>query len=71
MKKVMKIEGMMCPHCEARVKSILEELGEVETAAVSHKDGKAVLTLNKQIGDETLKSVVENAGYKVISIDTE
>lgn len=69
MKKVMKIEGMMCPHCEARVKSILEELGEVETAVVSHKEDSAVLTLKAQITDEYLKAVVENAGYKVISID--
>lgn len=69
MKKIMKIEGMMCPHCEARVKSVLEELAEVESAEVSHKHGTAIVTLKSEISDEILKKTVENTGYKVISID--
>ncbi len=69
MKNTIKIEGMMCPHCEARVKSILEEMSEVESAIVSHKDGTAIVTLKEEINDEILKNVVENAGYKVLSID--
>ncbi len=66
MEKVVKIEGMMCPHCEARVKKILEELDGVESAVTSHTEGTAVLTLSKDVKDDTLKSVIEDAGYKFI-----
>ncbi len=66
MEKILKIEGMMCPHCEARVKKCLEELSEVEAAAVSHEKGEAVVTLAKEISDEKLKSIVEAQGYKVL-----
>lgn len=69
MKKTIKIEGMMCPHCEARVKSVLEEIADVETADVSHKEGTAKVILKAEVGDEILKNTVENAGYKVLSID--
>lgn len=64
MTKTLKIEGMMCPHCEARVKQLLEELPEVASAEVSHKKGTAVLTLSNDISDDTLKTLIENAGYK-------
>ncbi len=66
MQKTVKIEGMMCPHCEARVKEILSGLPEVDVAEVSHKTGTAVLTLNAEIPDETIKNIIETAGYKVI-----
>lgn len=66
MKKTMKIEGMMCPHCEARVKKCLEALPEVTEAIVSHERGTAVLTLNAEIADSTLKKTVEDQGYTVI-----
>ncbi|MBQ7359920.1 MAG: heavy metal translocating P-type ATPase [Lachnospiraceae bacterium] len=68
MTKTMKIEGMMCGHCEARVKKVLEALEEVTEAAVSHVDGTAVLTLAAEIDDETLKKTVVDQGYEVISI---
>jgi len=69
MKKIIKIEGMMCPHCEARVKNILEQMEEVEMAEVSHKDKKAIVTLAKDIEEQKLKSVIEEQGYSVIQID--
>lgn len=68
MTKTMKIEGMMCPHCEARVKKILEELPEVSEAVVSHTSGTAVLTLSAEADDAVLKNTVENQGYKVTDI---
>lgn len=66
MKKTINIEGMMCTHCENRVKQVLEALAEVESAEVSHEKGTAILSLNKDIADEKLKEVIENQGYKVI-----
>ena len=66
MEKTVKIEGMMCPHCEARVKAILEELAEVDSAVTSHVEGTAVLTLNAELADDKIKSVIEAQGYKVI-----
>ena len=66
MEKVIKIEGMMCPHCEARVKKLLEEIDGVETAITSHTEGTATLTLSKDVPNDTLKSVIEDAGYKFI-----
>ncbi|MDO4318051.1 MAG: heavy metal translocating P-type ATPase [Lachnospiraceae bacterium] len=68
MKKTMKIEGMMCGHCEARVKKCLEALPEVSEAVVSHTEGTAVVTLNAQVADEVLKKTVEDQDYKVLSI---
>jgi Cu2+-exporting ATPase len=68
MKKTMNIEGMMCGHCEARVKKALEALAEVEEAVVSHESGTAVVTLNAEIADEQLKSAVEAQDYKVTGI---
>lgn len=66
MTKTMKIEGMMCPHCEARVKQVLEALSEVESVVASHEKGTAELILNKEISDEILKKTVEEQGYKVL-----
>jgi len=68
MKKILKIEGMMCPHCEGRVKAVLEALDGVETAACSHENGTASLTLSKEVPDAVLKKTVEDAGYKVLSL---
>lgn len=68
MVKTMKIEGMMCGHCEARVKKSLEELAEVTEAVVNHQDGTAVVTLNGEISDELLKQTVEAQDYKVLSV---
>ncbi len=69
MEKVMKIEGMMCPHCEARVKKTLEAFAEVEEADVSHTRGTATLKLSGDISNEALKSAIENDGYTVISVE--
>lgn len=69
MEKTMKIDGMMCPHCEARVKKVLEELPGVREAIVSHKDGSAVVKLSEQVCDEALTRVITENGYKVISIN--
>ena len=66
MEKTLKIEGMMCPHCEARVKKVLEELPEVSEAIVSHKEGTAIVKLSEELDDSVLKNTVENQGYKVI-----
>ncbi|MGN8890992.1 heavy metal translocating P-type ATPase [Dysosmobacter sp. HCP28S3_G4] len=68
MEKTMKIEGMMCVHCEARVKKALEALPEVEQAAVSHEAGTAVVTLKSAVSDDTLKKAVEDQDYTVTGI---
>ncbi len=68
MEKTMKIEGMMCGHCEARVKKCLEALEGVRAAAVSHETGTAVVTLSDSVTDEVLKKTVEDQDYKVVSI---
>lgn len=67
MKKTLKIEGMMCPHCEATVRKALEELSQVESAEVSHEKGLAVVTLSADVSDELLRKTVEDKGYKVLS----
>ena len=68
MTKTMKIEGIMCGHCEARVKKCLEAIPEVEMAEVSHVTGTAVVTLLVPVSDSILKEAVEAQNYKVISI---
>ena len=68
MTKTMKIEGMMCGHCEARVRKVLEALAEVDSAEVSHEAGTAVVILNSDVSDEVLKKTVEDQDYKVTSI---
>ena len=66
MEKTIKIEGMMCPHCEATVKKTLEELDGVKQAVASHEKGTAIVTLEKDVPFETLKKAVEDKGYTVI-----
>lgn len=66
MEKTLKIEGMMCPHCEANVKSTLEAIDGVVSAEVSHTAGTAVVTLEKEVADSVLKEAVEGKGYKVL-----
>ena len=69
MEKTMKINGMMCGHCEARVKKALEALPEVKEAVVSHEAGTAVLTFNAPVADEILKKAVEDQDYEVVSVE--
>ena len=68
MKKTVKIEGMMCMHCEAAVKKALEQLEGVESAEVSHEAGTAVVTMSKDVDDAVLKKAVEDKDYKVTDI---
>ena len=68
MTKTMKIEGMMCGHCEATVKKALEALPEVTEAAVSHEAGTAVVTMTAEVSNETLTKTVEALDYKVVSV---
>ena len=68
MEKTLTIEGMMCGHCEARVKKALEALPEVTAAQVSHEAGTAKVTLSAPLSDEALKKAVEDQDYKVTGI---
>ncbi len=67
MKKLLKIEGMMCSHCEKHVKEALENIQEVQKAKVDYKKGIAELALKSEIPEEILQKAVEEAGYKVVS----
>lgn len=69
MTKTMKIEGMMCGHCEARVKKTLEAIEGVQEAAVSHETGTAVVTLSADVDDAVLKKAVEDQDYQVTGIE--
>ena len=69
MKKTMKIEGMMCGHCEATVKKALEGLEGVASAEVSHEAGTAVVELSADVADDILKKTVEDKDYKVTAIN--
>ena len=64
----MSIEGMMCVHCEARVKKVLEALEQVSSAEVSHEKGTAIVTLQADIEDDVLKKAVEDQDYTVTGI---
>ena len=68
MEKTMKIEGMMCGHCEAAVKKALEAVDGVTSAQVSHESGTAVVTLSKAVDDAALRAAVEAKDYRVTSI---
>ena len=68
MTKTLKIEGMMCGHCEMHTKKALEALDGVTSAEVSHKTGTAVVTLNKDVSDDVLKQAVTKQGYEVTDI---
>lgn len=69
MTKTMKIEGMMCTHCEARAKKALEALDGVESAVTSHVEGNAVVTLSKDVDNALLKAAVEGQDYTVLDIE--
>ena len=64
----MEIEGMMCEHCQARVKEALEKVDGVDTAEVSHEAGTAVVSLSGAVTDEALTAAVKDAGYEVKKI---
>ena len=66
MEKTLKIEGMMCPHCEATVKKTLEAIDGVESVVASHTAKNAVISLSKDVSDDVLKQAVEAQGYTVI-----
>ena len=66
MEKTLKIEGMMCGHCEMHVKNALEAIDGVDSALVSHEKGTATVILNKEVAIDTLKQAVVDQGYKVI-----
>ena len=69
LEKTIRIEGMMCPHCEARVKKVLEALAQVKEVKVSHVEGTAVVVLNEAIDSEILKQTIEAQDYKVLSVE--
>ena len=69
MKKTLKVEGMMCAHCEGRVKSALEEIAGVASASASHESGTVVVELNGDVSDDALKEKIEAQGYKVLGIE--
>ncbi len=69
MNKTLKIEGMMCPHCEATVKKALESLDGVSEAVVSHEAGTAIVTLTADVENAVLTQAVEAKDYKVLSVD--
>ena len=68
MKKTMEIKGMMCGHCEARVKKTLEAIEGVTEAVVSHESGTAIVTMSTEVADDVLKSAVEAQDYEVTGI---
>ena len=68
MRKTMKIEGMMCSHCENAVKNALESLAGVIHADVNRENDTAILDLDKEVADDVLKKAVEDKGYKVIAV---
>ena len=68
MTKTIKIEGMMCPHCEARVKNCLDGISGVAESVVDHKSGTAIVTVDANVTDSELKSAVEAQGYPVVEI---
>ena len=68
MTKTLKVNGMMCEHCEARVKKALEALEQVEAAEVSHEAGTAVVTLKTDVADDVLKQAVEAQDYEVTEV---
>ena len=68
MEKIMEIKGMMCGHCEARVKKVLEAIDGVDEAVVSHEKGTAIVKLSAQVDDKVLKKAVEDQDYEVVGI---
>ena len=70
MKKKMKVEGMHCGGCSARLKRMLEALPKVESAAADHEAGTAEAVLNADLPDDRIKAVIENGGFTVTKIET-
>ena len=68
MTKTLKVEGMMCAHCEATVKKALEEISGVENAIADHNAGTATVTLSSDVEDDTLRAAVEAKDYKVLGV---
>ena len=66
MEKTFKVEGMMCPHCEAHVKKALEAIDGVEAALASHKESRVTVTLTRDVDSEVLKAAITDAGYTVV-----
>ena len=64
--KILKVEGMMCAHCEAHVKEALEKISGVESAVADHNNGEVKVTLSSDVADDSLKSAITGAGYKVL-----
>ncbi len=71
MTKTLKVEGMMCGHCEARVKKALEAIEGVKEAVADHNKGTAVVTLEAEVADEVLVKAVEDQDYKVLGVEGE
>ena len=69
MTRILKVEGMMCAHCEARVKKALEAVPGVESAVADHTAGTATVTMNAPVADETLRAAVEAQDYKVLGME--
>ncbi|MCR5451287.1 MAG: heavy metal translocating P-type ATPase [Lachnospiraceae bacterium] len=69
MEKTIKIEGMMCPHCEANVKGALEGLDGIDSAVVSHESGTAVITMSGDVADDVLQKTIEDKGYKFLGVE--
>ncbi|MBQ6235043.1 MAG: cation transporter [Clostridia bacterium] len=69
MTKTLKVEGMMCPHCEARVKKALEAIPGVENAVADHTLGTAIVTLNAPVADDVLREAVEAQDYRVLGVE--
>ena len=68
MEKIMKVEGMMCPHCEMHVKKALEAIDGVNQATADHTNGAVTVLLSADVADNVLKKTVEDAGYTVIEV---
>lgn len=68
MNRIIKIEGLMCPHCEAHAKTALENIGGVTVLEISHKTGIANVEINDNVDDSALKNAIESQGYKVVEI---
>ena len=66
MEKTFKVEGMMCPHCEAHVKRAVEAISGVEAAVASHKDGTVLVKLTSEVSDGEIIGAIEGAGYKTV-----
>lgn len=69
MTKTLKVEGMMCPHCEARVKKALESIPGVESAVADHTKGTAIVTLGMPVADDVLREAVEAQDYRVLGVE--